>query len=49
MGTVVGPAIDEPLARIVVRWDSVVAGVPEREAHSDDVRLMSLHSRSDLQ
>jgi len=41
VGTVVGPALDEPLARIVVRWDSSPAGAPpEREAHSDDVRLM---------
>ena len=41
-GTVVGPAIDEPLARIVVRWDSAspTGTPPEREAHSDDVRLM---------
>ncbi|CAE7618662.1 unnamed protein product, partial [Symbiodinium pilosum] len=42
VGTVVGPAIDEPLARIVVRWDSAspTGTPPEREAHSDDVRLM---------
>ncbi|CAJ1405260.1 unnamed protein product [Effrenium voratum] len=41
IGTVVGPASDEPLARIMVRWDSAVQNAPsERDAHSDDVRLM---------
>lgn len=42
VGTVVGPALDEPLARIVVRWDGPAPnGAPlEREAHADDVKLM---------
>ena len=44
VGTVVGPALDEPLARIVVRWDGPAPnGAPlEREAHADDVKLMKL-------
>ncbi|CAK9051590.1 RING-type domain-containing protein [Durusdinium trenchii] len=42
IGTVLGPAQDEPLARILVRWDSAppAGAPPEREAHSDDLRLM---------
>ena len=43
LGTVMGPALEEPLVRILVRWDSAVNGTPlEREAQADDVRLMKL-------
>lgn len=38
VGTVLGPALEEPLHRIVVRWDG--AAPVEREAQADDVRLM---------
>lgn len=38
VGTVLGPALEEPLQRIVVRWDG--ARPVEREAQADDVRLM---------
>ena len=40
VGTVLGPALEEPLQRIVVRWDG--AQPVEREAQADDVRLMML-------
>ena len=40
VGTVLGPALEEPLQRIVVRWDG--ARPVEREAQADDVRLMML-------
>lgn len=38
VGTVLGPALEEPLQRIVVRWDGTQP--VEREAQADDVRLM---------
>lgn len=45
LGTVLGPALEEPLTRILVRWDGERAtprGPPlEREAQADDVRLMT--------
>ncbi|CAE8593852.1 unnamed protein product, partial [Polarella glacialis] len=41
-GTVLGPANEEPLARLLVRWDSPSAGgaPKEREVRADDVVLV---------
>lgn len=47
LGTVLGPALDEPLTRILVRWDGAERSITprgpplEREAQADDVRLMT--------